>query len=308
MSAVLIKQLRAASGAPMLDCAKAVAASDGDLGEALTWLRKKGLSRVAKLADRVANAGLVGFRSSGTTGVLVEVNSETDFVARNDMFQQFVGSLSLAALDAAPSLSLVPSHADGAARATAEALAGLEIDYRGARLAASEAALDLSATLGEKIELSRLSILTATVVGGYAHNIVGPGLGLAGSMVALRAGPLSESQSEDLHTAAKRIAMHIVAAKPGYLDPSLVSQEDLDKERGIALEQLKDSGKAAEMMEKIAAARLAKFINERSLRTQIHMVEDSKKSVADVVKMHQKALGLDQLEVAAFTLFSVGEL
>lgn len=285
----LIKQLRSASGAPMADCKNAVKATTS-LEEAFEWLRKKGLSRAAKLADRVAEQGLVSFRinDAQSMGCLVEVRSETDFVARNQLFQDFSQGLASAALESAAKGDIDPKT-----RSFAADLGQLKIDG----VPAIDAAIALSAKVGEKVTLGRAAIVGGDdlVVSGYAHGALAPGLGTHSSLVAL-SGDISSR--DEAASAAKRVAMHVVAARPLYLDPSCVSQEDLEAERAILQEQVANMGdKPEHVVEKIMKSKLDKFVNERALSAQVSVVEEGKRTVAQLLKADYK---LDLHSYAAY--------
>lgn len=288
MSINLIKQLRAASGAPMTDCKKAVAAT-ASLDEAFEWLRKKGLSRAAKMADRVAEQGLVALQlnASRTLGCLVEVRSETDFVARNELFQAFSRSVAAAALQAA-------ERGDGL-----DVLGQLPVDGG----TAEAAAVALSATVGEKVSVHRAAVVGAPdcLVAGYAHNAYSSGLGTHAALVAVR--NLTQAPFVDgAADVAKRVAMHVVAATPTYLDPTCVPQAVLDAETEVLRAQVADMGKKPEhIVAKIMQAKLDKFVAEKCLTTQISVVEEGKRSIATVLEADAG------LEVAAFARILAGK-
>ena len=282
MSMKLVKQLRQATGARLVDCKAAVEATTG-LEEAFQWLREKGASRAAKLETRTAAHGLVAARALNGRGCLVEVNSETDFVARNAEFQRFVRDLADAALRNYASLTSTERDAGGAALVQGDALKAL--DLQGTLV--TDAALALSAHVGERIDVRRCALVEGAAVSAYAHNGA-DGAGTSAGVVALDGG------DDDV---GRQLAMHCVAARPLAIDVDGLPASLLDAERVILEAQLADSEKPADVVEKILNGKLNKFAQERALLTQVHVV-DGKKTV-------QKVLG--KKKVDAFAVFSVGE-
>mmetsp|Transcript_2953 Transcript_2953/g.9101 ORF Transcript_2953/g.9101 Transcript_2953/m.9101 type:complete len:286 (+) Transcript_2953:140-997(+) len=282
MSMKLVKQLRQATGARLVDCKAAVEATTG-LEEAFQWLREKGASRAAKLETRTAAHGLVAARALNGRGCLVEVNSETDFVARNAEFQRFVRDLVDAALRNYASLTAPQRDAGGAALVQGDALKAL--DLQGTLV--TDAALALSAHVGERIDVRRCALVEGALVSAYAHNGA-DGAGTAAGVVALDGG------DDDL---GRQLAMHCVAARPLAIDVDGLPPSLLDAERVILEAQLADSDKPDEVVEKILKGKLNKFAQERALLTQVHVV-DGKKPVQKVLK---------KATVDAFAVFSVGE-
>ena len=278
----LVKQLRQATGARLVDCKAAVEATAG-LEEAFQWLREKGASRAAKLETRTAAHGLVAARAADGRGCLVEVNSETDFVARNAEFQRFVRDLADAALRNYASLTSSERDAGGAALVQGDALKAL--DLQGTLV--TDAALALSAHVGERIDVRRCALVEGAAVSAYAHNGA-DGAGTSAGVVALDGG------DDDV---GRQLAMHCVAARPLAIDVDGLPPSLLDAERVILEAQLADSEKPADVVEKILNGKLNKFAQERALLTQVHVV-DGKKTV-------QKVLGKTQVD--AFAIFSVGE-
>ena len=279
----LVKQLRQATGARLVDCKAAVEATTG-LEEAFQWLREKGASRAAKLETRTAAHGLVAARALNGRGCLVEVNSETDFVARNAEFQRFVRDLADAALRNFASLAAPQRDAGGAALVQGDALKAL--DLQGTLV--TDAALALSAHVGERIDVRRCALVEGAAVSAYAHNGA-DGAGTSAGVVALDGG------DDDV---GRQLAMHCVAARPLAIDVDGLPASLLDAERVILEAQLADSAKPADVVEKILNGKLNKFAQERALLTQVHVV-DGKKQV-------QKVLG-KKTKVDAFAVFSVGE-
>ena len=278
----LVKQLRRATGARLVDCKAAVEATAG-LEEAFQWLREKGASRAAKLETRTAAHGLVAARALNGRGCLVEVNSETDFVARNAEFQRFVRDLADAALRNFASLASPQRDAGGAALVQGDALKAL--DLQGTLV--TDAALALSAHVGERIDVRRCALVEGAAVSAYAHNGA-DGAGTSAGVVALDGG------DDDV---GRQLAMHCVAARPLAIDVDGLPPSLLDAERVILEAQLADSEKPADVVEKILNGKLNKYAQERALLTQVHVV-DGKKPVQKVLKT---------TGVEAFAVFSVGE-
>ena len=278
----LVKQLRRATGARLVDCKAAVEATAG-LEEAFQWLREKGASRAAKLETRTAAHGLVAARALNGRGCLVEVNSETDFVARNAEFQRFVRDLADAALRNFASLAAPQRDAGGAALVQGDALKAL--DLQGTLV--TDAALALSAHVGERIDVRRCALVEGAAVSAYAHNGA-DGAGTSAGVVALDGG------DDDV---GRQLAMHCVAARPLAIDVDGLPASLLDAERVILEAQLADSEKPADVVEKILNGKLNKYAQERALLTQVHVV-DGKKPVQKVLKT---------TGVEAFAVFSVGE-
>ncbi len=291
ISASLVKELREKTGAGMMDCKTALSETNGDIEAAVDWLRKKGLSKAAKKAGRVAAEGLVGVESSGTSGAVVEVNSETDFVARNEQFQDMV--LKIASLAAA---------ADG----DVEKL--LAQPYPGKTETVEEHMKETIATIGENMTLRRAATLKVAdgVVADYVHNKVGDGLGKIGVLVALE----SKGDTDALMTFGRQLAMHIAAANPQVVNVEDLSQEALEKERAIYIEQAKaeprNAGKSDEILAKASEGRLQKeFVGQAVLLKQV-FVMDGKAKVADIVKAAEKDVGAP-VTVKGFVRYALGE-
>jgi elongation factor Ts len=235
ISAGLVKELREKTGAGMMDCKRALSETAGDLEGAVDWLRKKGLSAAAKKAGRVAAEGLVGVAVKGNIGAVVEVNAETDFVARNDVFQKFVSTVAELAL----------THVD---------LDRLKLaPYPGTGRKVEEELTHLIATVGENMSLRRMARLHVAhgAVAAYVHNAVAPNLGKIGVLVALESKESSGSAAERLAGVGRQLAMHVAAAKPQYLDIAAVPQTDLVRERDVLREQAKASGKPDAVIDKM---------------------------------------------------------
>lgn len=286
VTATEVKALRDQTGAGMMDCKKALQESDGDIEAAVDWLRTKGLAAAQKKAGRVAAEGLVAARADGTTGSLVEVNSETDFVARNDKFQAFV--------DAVAGLA-------AAAGGNIEALKAADYPDAGHNVEAELA--NLVATIGENLMLRRTAMLSvdAGIVGTYVHSATAPGLGRIGVIVGLE----SAADEAVLEPLAKQIAMHIAATAPEAVSIDSLDPASVERERNILTEQARGSGRPAEIIEKMVEGRLGKFFQEAVLLEQT-WVHDGESKVAKIV---EEAAGAAEapIVVAGFVRFALGE-
>ena len=286
VTAALVKELREKTGAGMMDCKRALGDSGGDIEAAVDWLRKKGLAAAASKAGRVAAEGLIGVATRGPVGAVVEVNSETDFVARNKEFQRFVRDVSALALDG-----------DG------EVASFKEASYPGTGRTVHAELTHLISTIGENLVLRRLARLSAGQGGvfSYVHNALGTGVGKIGVIVALT----STIAADELAGLGKQLAMHIAAASPLYLDIAAVPQSALDRERGILREQARASGKPDEIIEKMVDGRLRKFYEEVVLLEQIFVI-DQKTRISGVVEQAGKSIGTP-IRVAGFARLALGE-
>ncbi len=285
ITAATVKELRERTGAGMMDCKKALGETNGDMETAIDWLRTKGLAAAAKKAGRTAAEGLVGVAVAGTRGAVVEVNSETDFVAKNEQFQEFVRTAAELALTASGNV---------------EGLLAAEWPAGGT---VQEKLTSNIATIGENQSLRRAAVLQVDhgVVVPYVHNAAAPGLGKIGVLVALE----SKGDKAALEALGKQLAMHIAAANPlalrgEDLDPAMV-----DRERGIALEKAAESGKPANIVEKMVEGAIAKFRKENALLSQL-FVMDNKTKVEDVVNAEAKTAGAP-IELKAYVRFQLGE-
>jgi elongation factor Ts len=285
VTAATVKELRERTGAGMMDCKKALAETHGDMEAAVDWLRAKGLAAAAKKAGRTAAEGLVGVAVEGTRGAAVEVNSETDFVARNDQFQDFVRNVAKLALDSGSDIEALSNAA-----------------YPGGGTVAEKLTNNI-ATIGENQSLRRAAVLTVSqgAVVSYVHNAAAPGLGKIGVLVALE----STAPAETLQALGKQLAMHVAAANPLALTGDALDPALIERERSIAIEKAKESGKPQNIAEKMVEGGLAKFRKESALLSQL-FVMDNKTPVADVVASAAKEAGAG-IEVAAFVRFQLGE-
>jgi elongation factor Ts len=284
ITAALVKELREASGAGMMDCKKALAENNGDVEASIDWLRKKGLAAAAKKAGRVAAEGLVGAVADGKTGALVEVNSETDFVARNEQFQGLVSAAAKAALAHGDVEALKASkHPDGGTIA--------------------EKVTNLVATIGENMNVRRAVRLSVPngVVASYVHNAAAPGMGKIGVLVALE----STGDVAKLQALGKQIAMHVAAANPQSLSIDQVDPALLERERSVLAEQARASGKAEEIIGKMVEGRLRKYYEDIVLLEQLYVI-DGESRVKQVVEKAAKEIGAP-VKLVAFARMALGE-
>ncbi|HWU93144.1 MAG TPA: translation elongation factor Ts [Sphingomicrobium sp.] len=285
ITAASVKELRERTGAGMMDCKKALAENNGEMEASIDWLRAKGLAAAAKKAGRTAAEGLVGVAVEGTRGAAVEVNSETDFVAKNELFQDFVRNVAKLALQNGSDV---------------EALAAAQYPEGGT---VSEKLTDNIAKIGENQSLRRAAVLEVNqgAVVSYVHNQVAPGLGKIGVLVALE----SAAPADTLNQLGKQIAMHVAAAHPQALSAEDLPADLVERERSIAMEKAKESGKPQNIVEKMVEGGLAKFRKENALLTQL-FVMDNKTPVADVVASAAKDAGT-AIQLTGFVRFQLGE-
>ena len=286
ITAKQVQELRQRTGAGMMDCKKALSESDGELEGAVDWLRKKGLAAAAKKAGRVAAEGLIGVVTGDGGGAVVEINSETDFVARNDKFQNFVRSCAQLALEAGGDL-------DGLKAAA----------YPGAGHNVEEELTQLIAVIGENLQLRRSAGLSVGqgVVSAYVHSKVDEGLGKIGVLVALE----SAAETGALAALGKQLAMHVAASAPQAIDSGDVDQSALDRERDVLAEQARASGKPEEIVAKMVEGRLRKYYEEVCLLEQTFVI-DGETKVRKVLENASKDLG-SEVKVAGFVRYQVGE-
>jgi len=284
VSAAMVKELRDQTGAGMMDCKAALSETGGNLDAAVDWLRKKGLSKAAKKAGRVAAEGLVGVAVRATKGILVEVNSETDFVARNDLFQGLVKMVADTALDAGANVDKILAAKAG----------GITID---------EAIADTIAKVGENMSLRRAAELSVGkgAISSYVHNAVSDGLGRIGVLVALE----STGKSDELKAFGRMVAMHVASANPQAIDPSVLDAAAIEREKAVLSDKAKAQGKPANVIDKIVESGLKTFYKEVCLLDQ-GFIFDDKKSVAQAVKEAEAKAGAP-IKVAGFVRFALGE-
>jgi elongation factor Ts len=280
ITAALVKDLRDKTGAGMMDCKKALTEVGGDVEAAIDWLRKKGLAAAAKKSGRIASEGLVGVASEPGRAAVVEVNAETDFVARNPTFQNFVEEVAKIALHAGDDLDTIKAA-----------------PYPGTGRSVTDELTHLVATIGENMNLRRAKVLSVPngLVATYVHQALKPGLGKIGVIVAIT----GQDASEALHTLGRQIGMHVAATRPDALDISDVSPEALEREKNVLTEQAKASGRPDHVIARMVEGRVQKFYEEVALLEQV-WVHDNKSRVKDVVKDASAA-------VTGFARFALGE-
>ncbi len=285
ITAQMVKELREKTGVGMMDCKAALKETDGDMEGAVDWLRAKGLAKAAKKAGRVAAEGLIAVAGSGDSAAMVELNSETDFVSRNDQFQALVRRVADAALTT-----------DG----TTESVLSAAIEG-GSTVEA--AVTDAVATIGENMNLRRAAKLAVDdgVVASYVHAAVSPGLGKIGVIVGLS----SSGDKEKLSALGRQIAMHIAAASPLAVDADGIDAETVKRERAVFAEQARESGKPDNIIEKMVDGRMRKFYEESVLLKQAFIM-DTERSVEAVLKDSAKDVGAP-VSVTEFVAFRLGE-
>ncbi|MCR9255030.1 MAG: translation elongation factor Ts [Alphaproteobacteria bacterium] len=286
ITAALVKELREKSGAGMMDCKKALTETGGDVDAAVDWLRTKGLAAAQKKSGRVAAEGLVGVAQADGKAAMVEVNSETDFVARNEHFQQFVKTVAELSLNAGGDI---------------EALKGL--DYPGTGRTVAEELTHLIATIGENMNLRRTAVIEASPgdVAAYVHAQAAPGLGKIGVLVGIA----SDGDKAKLAELGKQVAMHVAAIAPQSLDVDSLDPAAVERERSVLVDQAKASGRPENIIEKMVEGRIRKFYQEVVLLEQAFVI-DGKTRVGDVVDQLGKDLGTS-VKLAAFERFALGE-
>ncbi|MGC6518204.1 MAG: translation elongation factor Ts [Candidatus Puniceispirillaceae bacterium] len=284
VTAALVKELREKSGAGMMDCKKALGETNGDMDAAIDWLRTKGLAAAAKKSGRVAAEGLVAVHVDGAKGAMIELNSETDFVSRNDEFQAFASTLAQLALEA-------------------DDLDALNaMDYPGTGRNVSEELTNKIATIGENMTLRRMTKVSVSegAIVPYMHNAVADGLGRIGVLVGLQ----SSASSEALTGLGKQLAMHIAATSPASLSVEDLDADLVSREREVLIEQAKASGKPQEIAEKMVEGRMRKYYQEVVLLEQTFVI-DGESKVGDVVTKAGKEAGAD-ISMTAFAQFNLG--
>ena len=280
ISAAMVRELRERTGAGMMDCKKALVEAAGDMEAAIDWLRKKGLSAAAKKSGRVAAEGLVGVASGPNVAAMVEVNAETDFVARNEAFQNFVAEVAGLALSVGDDIEALKAAT-----------------FPGTQHSTQEELTRMIATIGENMTIRRAKVLRVSsgTVATYMHNAVKPGLGQLGVLVALEA----PSEIEALEALGRQIGMHVAATRPTALDIDAVETSELDREKAVLREQAAGSGKPAAIIDKMIEGRIRKYYEEVVLLEQV-WVHDGESRVKQVV---QKAGG----KLVGFGRYQLGE-
>jgi len=284
ITASMVKELRDKTGAGMMDCKAALGETGGDLEAAVDWLRKKGLAKAAKKAGRVAAEGLIGVALSANKGLLVEVNSETDFVARNDLFQGLVKMIADVALDAGPGVDKILAARVGD-RSVADAIT------------------ETIAKVGENMTLRRAAGLSVGkgIIGSYVHNSVADGLGRIGVIVALE----SAGNTDELKAFGRMVAMHVASANPQAIEPSGLDAATIAREKNVLAEKFKAQGKPANVIDKIVESGLKTFYKEVCLLDQ-GFIFDDKKSVAQALKESEAKVGAP-IRITGFARYALGE-
>jgi elongation factor Ts len=284
ITAAMVKDLRESTGAGMMDCKAALTESAGDMQAAQDWLRKKGLSKAAKKAGRVAAEGLIGALTAGTKGVLVEVNSETDFVARNGQFQGLVKMIAQVALDVGADVEKIKAAKVG-------------------DVTIETAIADAIATIGENMTLRRAASLEVSqgVVSSYVHGAVVEGAGKMGVIVALE----SAGSTDELAVLGRQLAMHVAAANPQAIDPAGLDPDLVKREKDVLADKYRQQGKPEAMIEKIVESGLKTYYKEVCLLEQA-FIHDSGKSVAQALKEAEGKVG-GPIKVAGFVRYALGE-
>jgi elongation factor Ts len=284
ITAQMVKDLREMTGAGMMDCKSALNETSGDVEGAVDWLRKKGLSKAAKKADRVAAEGLVGIAVKGTKGVLVEVNSETDFVARNDLFQGLVKMIGNVALDTGANVEKIKAAKTGS-HTIAEDIA------------------ETIAKIGENMTLRRAAEVSVGkgVIGSYVHNAVSDGIGKMGVLVGLE----SAGDAGQLAELGKQVAMHVASSNPLAVDSSGLDPATIQREKDVLADKFKSQGKPAAMIEKIVESGIKTYFKEVTLLGQPFIFDD-KKSVEQALKEAEGKVGAP-IKVTGFVRYKLGE-
>ncbi|MGV8937050.1 MAG: translation elongation factor Ts [Allorhizobium sp.] len=286
ITAAMVKELREKTGAGMMDCKKALAENAGDMEASIDWLRAKGISKADKKSGRTAAEGLIGINSAGTKAVVVEVNSETDFVARNDAFQAIVRGIADVAI-----------ATDGSVAAIAAAT------YPATGKSVAETITDAIGTIGENMALRRAALLSVNdgVVATYVHNAVGDGLGKLGVLIALE----STGNKDALNTIGRQIAMHVAATNPLAIRADEVDAAVAERERNVFIEQARESGKPEAIIEKMVEGRMRKFFEEVALLSQAFVINPDL-TVGAALKEAEKEVGAP-IEVTGMVRLLLGE-
>ena len=286
LSASTIKELREKSGAGMMDCKKALTETDGNMEEAIDWLRKQGLSAVAKKSGRVAAEGLIGVTIKNNSGAMVEINSETDFVARNELFQNFVKTCSTLVLSTKNDI---------------EALQ--ELPFPNSDRTVNEELANNIATIGENMNIRRVEFLEVSegILVSYVHNNVADGLGRLGVLVALE----SKAEKNNLLETGKQVAMHIAATSPKSLNIEDLDPQIVEREREVLIDQAMASGKPKEIAEKMVQGRMNKFYQEVVLNEQVFVV-DGETKIKDLIKKLSSDINHD-VKIKGFKILKLGD-
>ena len=286
ITASMVKELREKTGAGMMDCKQALQENGGDMEKAIDWLRAKGLSKAAKKSSRVAAEGLIGVATEGAKGAVVEVNSETDFVARNEQFQEMVAAIAKLALAAGGDIAALKAA-----------------EFPGAGKSVDEHVQEMVGTIGENMTVRRCAGLDVEegVVASYMHNQVAPGLGKIGVLVALK----STGDAGKLEELGRKIAMHVAAAAPLALTAEEIDADIVAREKAIYEEEARESGKPDNIIEKMVEGKLRKFFKESALLSQV-FVMDGERTIEQVLKDAEAEVGAP-VELAGYVRMQLGE-
>lgn len=292
ISAALVKELREKTGAGVMDCKKALTETEGRLDVAVDWLRRKGITVAAKKASRMAAEGLIGVASTDGSATMIEINSETDFVAHNELFQQFVKTVAQLAL------TIIPR---GIETTDIETLKALIYPVTGRTV--TEELAQLVATTGENIQVRRICTLSVPegIVASYVHNTVAPGIGKISALVALG----SVGDKGKLAVFGRKLAMHVAAAAPKFLDIASVDKATLDRERALLTEHARSSGKEEKLISKVVEGRLRKYYEDVVLLEQIYAI-DGESRISQVLETAAKTVGAP-IRINSFNRFGLGE-
>src|SRR5471032_1433741 len=284
ISAQMVKELRESTGAGMMDCKAALTETSGDMTAAQDWLRKKGLSKAAKKSGRVAAEGLIGVQVQGTKGVVVEVNSETDFVARNDLFQGLVKMIADVSMSVGTDVATINAAKAGS-------------------ITVAESIADTIAKIGENMTLRRAASIEVSkgVIGAYVHSSVSDGLGKIGVLVGLE----SPGKADELKALGRLIAMHVAASNPQAIEPAGLDPAVVAREKDVLADKFKAQGKPANVIEKIVESGLKTFYKEACLLEQAY-VHDPSKSVAAALKEAEGKVG-GAIKITGFVRYALGE-
>lgn len=284
ITAQMVKELRESTGAGMMDCKSALTETNGEMTAAQDWLRKKGLSKAAKKSGRIAAEGLIGIAIAGTKGVVVEVNSETDFVARNDLFQGLVKMVADVALSVGTDLATINATKAGS-------------------ITVAESIADTIAKIGENMTLRRAASLSVTqgAIGSYVHNSVSDGLGKIGVIVALE----SPGKADELTALGRQLAMHVASANPQALDQASLDPAVVKREKDVLADKFRQQGKAENVIERIVESGLKTFYKEVCLVEQPFIFDD-KKTVAQALKEAEGKVG-GAIKITGFVRYGLGE-
>ncbi|MFC3051102.1 translation elongation factor Ts [Kordiimonas pumila] len=286
ITAALVKSLRDQSGAGMMDCKKALAETDGDVAAAVDWLRTKGLAAAAKKSGRVAVEGLVALKGDAKKAAVVEVNSETDFVARNEKFQKFVSDVATVVFDNGTDIETVKAAT-----------------YPGGSKSVADVLTDNIATIGENMSIRRAAVVEVEegVVASYIHSAVSDNMGKIVVLVGLK----SSASADVLLPLGKQLAMHIAAANPASLTEEELDPELVEREKQVQMDKARESGKPEEIIEKMIVGRMRKYLEEVVLLHQIFVI-DGETKISKVIEAAAKAAGTS-IELVSYVRMEIGE-